>query len=142
MSKRRSQSSRRGVRKSKSVDRDHVFPLTIQRRATKAASNYQIVIQAHPEGGFAGRVGEMRSIVGFGETVLDCYQETLENLTFALAILMEDGQKIPSPFSDRSRAEQVNVRLTSEEKQQLVERAKAGGFRGVSDYVRAKALAD
>jgi uncharacterized protein (DUF1778 family) len=37
---------------------------------------------------------------------------------------------------------QANVRLTPEEKAILESRAKAKGFRGLSDYIRAAALAE
>ena len=44
--------------------------------------------------------------------------------------------------SDRTRTEQVNVRLTSEEKLLLEEAAKNKGSRGLSDFIRTTTLAN
>ena len=40
------------------------------------------------------------------------------------------------------RSEQVNVRLTPADKALLENRSRAGGVKGISDYVRAAALVE
>ena len=57
-----------------------------------------------------------------------------------VATMLEDGENPPSPARSGERTEQINVRLTAAEKALLENRSQAGGFRGVSDYVRAAAL--
>ena len=49
---------------------------------------------------------------------------------------------LPAPARTGERTEQINVRLTASEKALLESRSRAGGFKGISDYVRAAALAE
>lgn len=53
--------------------------------------------------------------------------------------MLERGQMPPTSVSRRS--EQINIRLTSEEKLLLEEESQRNGYKGLSDYVRAVALA-
>jgi uncharacterized protein (DUF1778 family) len=55
--------------------------------------------------------------------------------------MLEDGQVPPAPASEQKRTEQVNVRLTTEERLLLEEAAHNKGFRGISDFVRTTSLA-
>jgi len=58
-----------------------------------------------------------------------------------VAYMLEIGETPPPPASDQKRTEQVNVRLTTEEKLVLEEAAHSSGFRGISDFVRTASLA-
>jgi uncharacterized protein (DUF1778 family) len=53
--------------------------------------------------------------------------------------MLERGQAPPAAAGRRT--EQVNIRLTPEEKLTLEEESERKGFRGLSDFVRAAALA-
>ena len=53
----------------------------------------------------------------------------------------DTGEAPPAPARQGVRTEQVNVRLTQEEKALLETSAKQKGFRGLSDFVRAGAMA-
>ena len=66
---------------------------------------------------------------------------TREALAVAVATLLEAGDVPPPPASEGKRTEQVNVRLTPEEKLLLEEAARSRGFRGLGDFVRSSALA-
>ncbi len=57
-----------------------------------------------------------------------------------MACLLEDGQKPPTPAREGTRTQQVNVRLTAEEKAVLETTAKRKGFKGLSDFLRSAAL--
>jgi len=61
-------------------------------------------------------------------------------LTVAVAYLLEEGQRPPTPATDGRRTMQVNIRLTAEEKALLEVTAQRKGFSGLSDYVRAAAI--
>jgi uncharacterized protein (DUF1778 family) len=54
--------------------------------------------------------------------------------------MLEQGQSPPPPASEEMRVEQVNVRLTAEEKLALETAAQSKGYKGLSDFVRAAAL--
>jgi len=68
--------------------------------------------------------------------------DTREALVTAVAYLLEKDQAPPAPAREGNRSVQANVRLTPEEKAILESRAKAKGFRGLSDYIRAAVLAE
>ena len=54
--------------------------------------------------------------------------------------MLEEGQKPPRPAREGKRTQQVNVRLTAEEKAMLEGTAKRNGFHGLSDFLRAAAI--
>jgi len=57
-----------------------------------------------------------------------------------VAVMLEQGQRPPSPARAGTRAMQVNVRLTAEEKALLESTAKRKGYSGLSDFIRAAAI--
>jgi hypothetical protein len=58
------------------------------------------------------------------------------------ATMLEAGQSPPPPAREGLRSAQVNVRLTPEEKAILESRAKAKGFRSLSDFIRTSVLTE
>lgn len=129
---------RSGKRKPKKVDAP--FEKSIIAEAESLAVQYRLVIeQAAEDGGYAATVLEMPNVFGWGETVDGCVAETRELLVTTLAVMLEDGVVPPDPTAAR-RSEQVNVRLTPLEKTRLEGAARSEGFRGLSDYVRSRAL--
>lgn len=75
-----------------------------------------------------------------GKTPDECVKRTQEAMAVAVAVLLERGQTPPLPVSEARRSEQINVRLTQEEKLLMEHSARARGFRGISDYLRSLAL--
>ncbi|MEN6450193.1 MAG: hypothetical protein ABFC96_06865 [Thermoguttaceae bacterium] len=122
---------------AKAIDRP--FDPAILAKAAKIAGQYQVIVAC--EGGhWYGRGLELPGIHGDGKTVSRCVENTREALTAAVAYLIEEGQKPPTPATAQTRTTQVNVRLTAEEKVLLETAAKQKGFQGLSDFVRAAAL--
>jgi predicted RNase H-like HicB family nuclease len=80
--------------------------------------------------------------MGDGKTPEQSIKETREALLAAVATMLEDGQTPPAPARQGVRTEQVNVRLTAEEKAVLESKAKSRGFRGLSDFIRTSALSN
>jgi hypothetical protein len=76
-----------------------------------------------------------------GKTPDECVRNTRDILTTAVAYLLETSQVPPVPASENKRTEQINIRLTVEEKLRLEEAARSKGFRGLSDFVRNASLA-
>jgi predicted RNase H-like HicB family nuclease len=108
--------------------------------AREALGQYSFLIEPDEEVGYAGSAVEMPTVMADGATRHEC----VENLEFALetvlATLAEDGKPLPEPVSSTTRTEQVNVRLTTREKQLLLLESNRRGYRGISDLVRSRVL--
>jgi len=107
--------------------------------AKRSAASYQIILQFE-DGEWYGRGLEMPHVFGDGKTPEACIANTREALEAAVLYLLENDQRPPAPASSGQRTEQVNVRLTAEEKVLLEASAKRKGFTGLSDFVRAAAI--
>ena len=101
---------------------------------------YQVVLQME-EGEYFGHCLELPLVMGDGKTPDACVKSVRDALTVTLAYMLEQGQRLPVPASNQTRAAQVNIRLTASEKATLELAAHRKGFRGLSDYVRHAALA-
>jgi predicted RNase H-like HicB family nuclease len=107
--------------------------------AKRIAQAYDLILRFE-EGAWYGHALEYPEAMGDGKTVERCVQATRRALTAAVAAMLEAGQAPPAPAREGQRSAQVNVRLTPEEKAVLESKARAKGFRGLSDFIRASAL--
>ncbi len=119
---------------------DRPFDADLWAEAGQIARQYALVITTEPDVGYFGRTIEFPFVMADGETVAQCAAETLEATTLAVATMLEDNQRPPAPASEGKRDQQVNIRLTAEEKLRLEEAARRDGFRGLSDYLRTAAI--
>ena len=128
--------------KSKSSDKVLSKPFTreVITKAKTLACQYQIILDPE-DGEWYGRGLELPNVFGQGRTEHQCVTNTREALTAAVATMIETGQTPPAPAKQGARTMQVNIRLTAEEKALLEASAKSKGFRGISDLMRAAALA-
>ena len=122
---------------AKAVDRP--FRADVLREAKKIAEQYQIILSCE-EAHWYGRGLELSNVFGDGKTVNQCMEDTREALRGAVATMLEQGQEPPTPAREGTRTQQVNVRLTAEEKVVLEFTARRKGFKGLSDFIRAAAL--
>lgn len=76
-------------------------------------------------------------VFGDGATADECVASTRAALVAAVGYMLEVGKSPPPPAQQGLRTQQVNVRLTPEEKALLESRARSRGFSGLSDFVRA-----
>ena len=67
-------------------------------------------------------------------------EATREALAGAVAYLLERGQSPPPAAREGRRTQQVNIRLTAEEKALLETVAQQKGFQGLSDFMRFASL--
>ena len=129
---------------AKKKDRANVltkpFEKSILAKAKKIAETYSMTLQPHPGLGFVGASIELPMVFADGKTVEQCYSNTREAITVAIATMIEYGQSPPSPASEKNRNLQMNIRLTAEEKTKLTRASRNLGFKGVSDFVRYAAL--
>lgn len=58
-----------------------------------------------------------------------------------VAVMLEAGQTPPLAACEEQRTQQINIRLTAEERLLIESAAKRRGYRGISDFVRTAALA-
>ena len=115
------------------------FAADVARQAAAMAMRYQVILETD-EGHWYGRGLELPHVFGDGATPGKCVRATREALQAAVAYLLEQGQKPPAPARTGQRTQQVNVRLTAEEKAMIESTARRKGFSGLSDYIRAAAL--
>lgn len=78
--------------------------------------------------------------MGDGLTVEECVEQTMEATIGVIATMLELGESPPTPARAGKRDQQVNIRLTAEEKLQLEAAARREGFRSLSDFLRASGL--
>lgn len=123
---------------SKAVN--HPFASSIMARAKKLADRYQIVL-TYEDGEWFGHGLELSTVFADGKTVTKCVRNTRDALAVAVATMLERGETPPVPASSGLRSEQVNVRLTPEERAVIEAAARQKGFRGLSDFIRAGAMA-
>jgi predicted RNase H-like HicB family nuclease len=124
---------------NKSKKMNKPFNKDILATAKKIARKYE-VIMSFENGEWYGRGLEMPNVFGDGKTPDECVRNTQDGLISAVAHLLERGDVVPAPASEHRRTEQVNIRLTVEEKVILGASAKSKGFQGLADFIRTKAL--
>jgi predicted RNase H-like HicB family nuclease len=132
-------SSSTSAAKAKRNRLDRPFAPEVLASARRAADGYQVVLWSE-DGEWYGRGLELPGVMAGGPTPDRCVANVREALAAAVAHLIETGQPLP-PAAGERRTEQVNVRLTPAEKLDLETAAQREGYQGVSDYVRARALA-
>jgi predicted RNase H-like HicB family nuclease len=111
---------------------------TIQ-AARRLADSYDLILRYEDDEWYAHAL-EYPEAMGDGKTPENCVRATRQALTVAVAAMIESGQTPPPPAREGLRTEQVNVRLTAEERTLLENKAKGKGFRGLSDFIRASVL--
>jgi predicted RNase H-like HicB family nuclease len=137
MSRSSKNSSKSGA-KSKALNKP--FKDSIVRKARKIVADYRIILERNERLGFIGSSVEIPTVFADARTPEKCYRATHDALKVAVATMIECGQRPPQPASAGRRTEQVNVRLTAEEKLLFTNAAMNLGFKGISDFIRNTAL--
>jgi len=117
------------------------FEARVLESAKRVAHAYDLVLRFE-DGEWYGHALEYPEAMGDGKTVAACVRATRQALTVAVATMLEAGQSPPPAAREGHRSAQVNVRLTPEEKAILESKAKAKGFRGLSDFIRSSVLTE
>jgi predicted RNase H-like HicB family nuclease len=139
-SRRTSGSSRSGSHKrGKAIDQP--FDPAILEQARAIVAQYRIILEPSDDPKYVGHTLELPGAIDGGDTPDQAVANVRQAATTLVAYLLEEGRMPPLPASEAKRSEQVNVRLTPEEKLLLEDNAQREGFRGISDYVRATTLA-
>lgn len=99
------------------------------------------MIERDAEGdGYLGCTVEMPSVMGGAKSIEACVRDVLEATAASIATMLERGESPPSPAREGKRDQQVNIRLTADEKLALEGAARREGYRSVSDLIRAAAI--
>ena len=117
------------------------FDADIQAAAEKIVDAYDIVMRREDDH-WVGHALEYPEAIGVGKTIQECIAQTRESLIAGVGTMLEMGNTPPIAARQNVRSEQVNLRLTPEEKALIESRSRAKGFRGVADYVRTAILAE
>ena len=109
--------------------------------AKRITHAYDLVLRFEDDEWY-GHALEYPEAMGNGKTEAACVRATRQSLAAGVATMLEAGQTPPPPAREGIRSAQVNVRLTPEEKAALESKAKAKGFRGLSDFIRTTVLTE
>ena len=123
------------TKKDPSLDRP--FAPAVLKRAREIVQHYRIVLEHDESGEWVGGTIEIPTAFGGGKTPAECVRDTFDAVVGVVAHMLEQGQLPPE---SSSRTEQVNIRLTAEEKFALSAAARRIGFKGLSDFIRSAAL--
>ena len=124
--------------KGKRIDRPFAPKILAEARAL--ADRYQVVVWFE-DGEYHGRGVELPFTFGGGKTPGACVENTRRGFVLDAASMIEAGETPPAPAAEGKRDQQINVRVTSEEKLILESAARRAGAAGLSDFVRSRALA-
>lgn len=116
------------------------FDAKILARAREIAADYQIVLWFE-DGEYYGRGVELPMTFADGKTPDQCVASTRQALTTTVALMLERGESPPPPALEAKRTEQINLRVSAEEKLRIESLARQRGYKGIADFVRAAALA-
>ena len=108
-------------------------------KAAALAEKYRITLW-HEDGEWWGRCVELPNCLGDGKTPVAAIAATRQAVIAALSADLADGIPAPLPAREGVRSEQVNVRLSADERQAIEANALQAGFRGLADYIRTVAL--
>lgn len=107
--------------------------------AKRQASHFSIVIEQE-DGWWYGRSVELPGVMGDGRTPQAAMAATRDGVVTAIATMLERNDVPPTPSRLGARTEQVNVRISAEERLRIESLARQGGFKGMGDYMRSMAL--
>ncbi len=117
------------------ADMKKPFAKKVEAEAKRFAEAYDMVLRVE-DGEWYGHALEYPEAMGDGKTPAACIKATRAALVAAVATMIEAGQRPPAPARKGVRDQQVNIRLTSEEKVLMETSASNKGFQGLSDFLR------
>lgn len=130
-------------RKQQKSPIDRPFAGDVEARAAELVRQYAIVSRYNEQDGeWHAHAMEYPEAIGVGESEVDAIDAARQSAEIGVCVMLEEGQRPPAPAREQIRTQQINVRVTPEEKAFLETRSREKGFRGLSDFVRAKAMTD
>jgi predicted RNase H-like HicB family nuclease len=122
------------------MPKDQLNELELLKRAADIALQYRLVITPHGSSRFVGNAVELPGIVVEASTIAECGSTLQEALLATVARMLHEERVPPLPSQNSTRTEQVNIRMTSQERLLLDDAARRHGHRGISDFLRSLGL--
>ena len=120
------------------IGKDRPFDSAAWSESERLVCQYQVVLHCEDDHWY-GRGLEFPKVFADGATADECVAETRKAMQGVVAFLIESGKSPPAPAREGARHQQVNVRLTSEERLLFESAARRKGFAGLSDFFRSAA---
>ena len=130
--------TKRVASNAKSQRPDRAFDPGVLSEAERLVWQYQVILHCEDDHWY-GRGLEFPKVFADGETANECVAETRKAMQGVVAFLIESGKSPPAPAREGARHQQVNVRLTAEERLLFESAARRKGFAGLSDFFRSAA---
>lgn len=109
-------------------------------RAREWADEYRVVLHQTADGRVTGRGLELPGVIVTRATADACLEACRRAMAVAVAVLLREGGRPPSPMVEQKLEEQINFRVTREDRLRIEGASHAAGFRGVSEFVRNAVL--
>jgi len=129
---------KRVASKAKGKRPDRAFDPSVWSEADRLVRQYQVILHCEDDH-WSGRGLEFPKVFADGTTAEECVAETRKAMEGVVAFLIESGKSPPAPAREGARHQQVNVRLTAEERLLFESAARRKGFAGLSDFFRSAA---
>lgn len=117
------------------------FAREILAKARKLARSYQVLMWFE-DGEYYGRGLELPFTAADGKTPQECFENVREAFVGTIALMLDRRERPPAPASEAGRTEEVNVRMSVQERLRAEEAARAKGYRGLAEYLRARVLSE
>ena len=117
------------------------FARDVLAKAKALAHSYQVLIWFE-DGEFYGRGLELPFTAADGKTAQACFESVREAMVGTVAHMLERGETPPTAASEAGRTEEVHLQLSGQEKLRVEEAARAKGYRGLAEYLRALVLSE
>ncbi len=136
--KSKSSATKSAASKANAKRPDRAFDPAVWSEADRLVRQYQVILHCEDDHWY-GRGLEFPKVFADGETADECVTETRKAMQGVVAFLIESGKSPPAPAREGTRHQQVNVRLTAEERLLFESAARRKGFAGLSDFFRSAA---
>lgn len=112
---------------------DRPFDKELYESARQQATRYRVILEQENHA-YIGRVAEFPRVFVSAESAEECVNKLRAALTSVIATMLERNMRPPLPISERR--EQVNTRLSPEEKETVEAAYREAGFNSLSDFAR------
>lgn len=120
---------------SRTINNRVVESPELVQRARDIVQNYSMFISPHSKKGFRGRSVEFPEILVHAPDRASCLKKLEQVLTQVVLTVLKDGGTVPRP-SDGRMTEQLNFKLTFDQKLLVENLASQRGFSGLSEFIR------
>ncbi|MFN0130919.1 MAG: type II toxin-antitoxin system HicB family antitoxin [Phycisphaerales bacterium] len=114
-------------------------PQTLE-RAALWVDGYRFVTERTDDGTFMAHSIELPAVVAMGDSPEAALHAAIEAQRLAVALMLHDRVHPPLPTGSGKRDQQVNVRMSAQERLLMDAAAKASGFSTIADYLRTAAI--